>query len=96
MADWGLGQIGTRLALSFVAWQGILPEELDRVFERFFRGSAGRKVGGSGIGLAVVTGLCTATYPSRLLLFVGQFPNSCEVAGWPASLEFNGAWGGCE
>ena len=39
---------------------GIQPEELDQVFERFFRGSAGRKAGGSGIGLAVVKDLVEA------------------------------------
>jgi signal transduction histidine kinase len=38
---------------------GIPPEELPRVFERFFRGS-GVRAGGSGIGLAVVRELVAA------------------------------------
>jgi signal transduction histidine kinase len=33
---------------------GIPPEEEEQVFERFFRGGAGRAAGGTGIGLAVV------------------------------------------
>jgi signal transduction histidine kinase len=39
---------------------GLGPEELPHVFERFWRGSAGRAVGGTGIGLAVVKELITA------------------------------------
>jgi signal transduction histidine kinase len=39
---------------------GLAPEERDQVFERFFRGSAGQKTGGSGIGLAVVRDLVEA------------------------------------
>jgi two-component system, OmpR family, sensor histidine kinase BaeS len=39
---------------------GVPPEERDRVFERFFRGSIGQKAGGSGIGLAVVKDLVEA------------------------------------
>ncbi|HXW77954.1 MAG TPA: ATP-binding protein [Acidimicrobiales bacterium] len=39
---------------------GIPVDERERVFERFFRGSAGRKAGGSGIGLAVVKDLVEA------------------------------------
>ena len=39
---------------------GIAPEERERVFERFFRGNLGRRVGGSGIGLAVVKDLVEA------------------------------------
>jgi two-component system sensor histidine kinase BaeS len=39
---------------------GIPPEELEHVFERFWRGSAGRRSGGSGIGLAVVAELVRA------------------------------------
>jgi signal transduction histidine kinase len=35
---------------------GILPKDLDHLFERFFRGDASRNraVGGSGLGLAIV------------------------------------------
>jgi two-component system sensor histidine kinase BaeS len=33
---------------------GVPPEEQERIFERFFRGNAGRAMGGTGIGLAVV------------------------------------------
>jgi two-component system sensor histidine kinase BaeS len=32
---------------------GVPPEDQDRIFERFFQGAAGRKAGGTGIGLAV-------------------------------------------
>jgi signal transduction histidine kinase len=39
---------------------GIPPDELDRVFERFFRGKAAGEVAGSGIGLAVVAELVRA------------------------------------
>ncbi len=39
---------------------GIPVSEQDRVFERFFRGTTGRKAGGSGIGLAVVKDLVEA------------------------------------
>ena len=44
---------------------GIAPEELPRLFERFFRGSAGRDVDGSGIGLAVAAEL-TAAHGGRI------------------------------
>ncbi len=39
---------------------GIFKEEISHVFERFWRGSAGRRTSGSGIGLAVVTELVNA------------------------------------
>lgn len=39
---------------------GIPSEELPQVFERFWRGSAGRRTSGSGIGLAVVAELARA------------------------------------
>jgi two-component system, OmpR family, sensor histidine kinase BaeS len=39
---------------------GVPPEERERVFERFFRGSLGRRASGSGIGLAVVKDLVEA------------------------------------
>ena len=32
---------------------GVPTEEQDRIFDRFFRGEAGRRAGGTGIGLAV-------------------------------------------
>ena len=39
---------------------GVPDDERERVFERFFRGSLGRKAGGSGIGLAIVKDLVEA------------------------------------
>jgi two-component system, OmpR family, sensor histidine kinase BaeS len=39
---------------------GVPEDEQGRVFERFFRGSMGRRAGGSGIGLAVVKDLVEA------------------------------------
>jgi|GEM_PF-2747888 len=39
---------------------GIAPDEIDHVFERFWRGSAGRATSGSGVGLAVVAELVRA------------------------------------
>ena len=39
---------------------GVAPDEQDRIFERFFRGDAGRKAGGTGIGLTVVKELVHA------------------------------------
>lgn len=39
---------------------GIAPDELDHVFERFWRGGAGRSSSGSGVGLAVVAELVRA------------------------------------
>jgi two-component system, OmpR family, sensor histidine kinase BaeS len=39
---------------------GVPADEQERVFERFFRGSLGRRAGGSGIGLAVVKDLVEA------------------------------------
>ena len=43
---------------------GVAPDEqeriFERIFERFFRGAAGRKMGGTGIGLTVVKELVQA------------------------------------
>jgi signal transduction histidine kinase len=39
---------------------GVPPDEQERIFERFFRGAAGRKVSGTGIGLTVVKELVQA------------------------------------
>jgi len=37
--------------------EGIRPEDLDRVFDRFFRGSSAHHRAGSGLGLAVARGI---------------------------------------
>jgi signal transduction histidine kinase len=39
---------------------GIAPEERERIFERFVRGSNGRRTGGAGLGLAIVRAIATA------------------------------------
>jgi len=39
---------------------GIAPDEIDHVFERFWRGGAARSASGSGVGLAVVAELVRA------------------------------------
>jgi signal transduction histidine kinase len=39
---------------------GLPPEEQDRVFERFVRGSNGRRSGGAGLGLAIVRAIAAA------------------------------------
>jgi signal transduction histidine kinase len=41
--------------------RGVLPEELDRLFEPFFRGSAARQLSsGTGMGLSISRGLLAA------------------------------------
>ena len=56
----GLASDGTWASLQVADnGPGIAPEDLPHVFERFFRGR-GARAGGSGIGLAVVTGLVKA------------------------------------
>ncbi len=48
-------QVGDRAILSVRDFgPGIIPEERDRIFETFYRGQAGRKIPGSGVGLATV------------------------------------------
>lgn len=50
---WGIVEVGD-------SGPGIPPEEDQQIFERFFRGRAGRDKGGTGIGLSVVKELVTA------------------------------------
>jgi signal transduction histidine kinase len=40
--------------------EGIRPEDLERVFDRFFRGSSAHKRAGTGLGLAVARGIAEA------------------------------------
>ncbi len=75
---------------------GIPPEERERVFERFFRGSAGRTAGGTGIGLAVVKQIVEAhggqvratAAPREGALFVVRLPVGQPAEGkafdWPS------------
>jgi two-component system, OmpR family, sensor histidine kinase KdpD len=43
--------------------RGIVPDELPRLFDRFFRGAeSGRRAGGSGIGLSIARGLVEAVH----------------------------------
>ncbi len=63
---------------------GIAPEELPRIFDRFWRGSASRAVGGTGIGLAVVKELIVAhggtvtaeSEPGRGTRFILRLPQA--------------------
>lgn len=75
---------------------GIAAEERERVFERFFRGSAGRTAGGTGIGLAVVKQIVEAhggqvratSAPNGGALFLVRLPLEPPVEGkelvWPS------------
>ena len=65
---------------------GIPQDEQERVFERFFRGSAGRKAGGSGIGLAVVKDLVEA-HDGQVQLEGSHFGGACFVVRVPLALE---------
>jgi len=57
----GTGPDGSRAVLRVCdTGQGIPPDELPRIFERFFRGQGASGVAGSGIGLAVVSELVHA------------------------------------
>jgi two-component system sensor histidine kinase BaeS len=66
---------------------GIAPEELPRIFERFWRGSASRAVGGTGIGLAVVKELILAhggtvtaeSPPEQGTRFILRLPQEADV-----------------
>ena len=67
---------------------GVPVDEQERVFERFFRGSAGRKAGGSGIGLAVVKDLVEAHGGQVALETPGYRPGgACFVVRIPLALE---------
>lgn len=39
---------------------GLIPDEFERVFDKFYRGRAARKIPGTGIGLAICRGIATA------------------------------------
>ena len=62
---------------------GILPEELDHIFERFYRGSNSHRQAGSGLGLSVVQLLVEAMGASiQVESSPGQ--GSCFSLHWPA------------
>jgi signal transduction histidine kinase len=62
---------------------GILPEELNHIFERFYRGSNSHRQAGSGLGLSVVQLLVEAMGASiQVESSPGQ--GSCFSLFWPA------------
>ena len=63
---------------------GISPTELPHVFERFWRGAAGRRAGGSGIGLAVVAELVRA-HGGRVEVSSGPGPGTRFSVLFPRS-----------
>lgn len=63
---------------------GIPPGERDHVFERFYRGSVGRRSGGSGIGLSVVKQLVDA-HGGEVLLGTSPSGGACFVVLFPSA-----------
>ena len=67
---------------------GILPEQLELIFERFYRGtnSPGRRVGGAGIGLAISRWIARAhggdiraeSEPGKGARFIVTLPSASE------------------
>jgi two-component system sensor histidine kinase MprB len=61
---------------------GILPEDLPHIFDRFYRGSNGNRKAGSGLGLSVVQLLVEAMGASiRVESTAGE--GSCFYLHWP-------------
>ena len=88
-------QVADRVSIELAdTGPGIAPEELPRIFDRFWRGSASRAVGGTGIGLAVVKELIVAhggtvtadSRPGRGTSFILRLPRAhvSSVPGAPA------------
>lgn len=65
---------------------GVLPEERERIFERFYRGSNGNGARGSGIGLSLVARIAAA-HAARIAIGTGiggrGFGCSIHFPAWP-------------
>ena len=62
---------------------GLSPEELPRVFDRFWRASADRSQGGSGLGLAIANRICVA-HGGSIRVTSQQGKGSCFLVELPA------------
>ncbi len=62
---------------------GLSPEELPRVFDRFWRASADRSQGGSGLGLAIANRICIA-HGGSIRVTSQQGKGSCFLVELPA------------
>ncbi len=62
---------------------GLSPEELPRVFDRFWRASTDRSQGGSGLGLAIANRICVA-HGGSIRVTSQQGKGSCFLVELPA------------
>lgn len=69
---------------------GVLPEERDRIFERFYRGSNGNGARGSGIGLSLVARIAAA-HAARISIGSGIGGASAGDRGFGCSVHFPAA-----
>ncbi|MBX0331476.1 HAMP domain-containing protein [Oscillochloris sp. ZM17-4] len=65
--------------------EGVEPEHLDAIFDRFYRGdqSRSRATGGTGLGLAIVRALCEAHGGAVSVQSAGRRRGSCFVVTLP-------------
>jgi two-component system sensor histidine kinase KdpD len=94
--------VGSRLVLRVVdRGQGVPQEDLERIFEPFYRGAAARSSGrsGSGLGLAIARGFIAAnggtiraeSLPSQGTAIVIELPVEPQPAGDVDAVEADGA-----